>query len=275
MDNIEVSIIMGIYNCAKYLDESINSILNQTYKKWELIMCDDGSIDETYRIAKSYEEKYKNKIIVLKNEKNMGLNYTLNKCLELARGKYIARQDGDDISESDRIEKEVNFLNNNFQYALVSTNMSYFDDNGIWGHSNSKEIPSKNDFIKGSPFCHAPCMIRKKVLSEVGRYTVDSKLLRVEDYHLWFKIYAKGYVGYNIQEPLYKMRDDNDAYIRRNWKNRINEARVRFIGYKMLKLPIYSYIYCLRPIVLFFLPSKLYLVLHKKNKKEESKDEKI
>ena len=188
------------------------------------------------------------------------VNYALKKGWQNAKeGKWYQNSNGEVVKGLQTIDK----------------NKYYFDDNGIWGHSNSKEIPSKNDFIKGSPFCHAPCMIRKKVLSEVGRYTVDSKLLRVEDYHLWFKIYAKGYVGYNIQEPLYKMRDDNDAYIRRNWKNRINEARVRFIGYKMLKLPIYSYIYCLRPIVLFFLPSKLYLVLHKKNKKEESKDEKI
>jgi len=187
----------------------------------------------------------------------------------LLSGKYIARQDGDDVSEKDRLEREINILNDNSQYALVSSNMSYFDENGIWGQSNSKEIPTKNDFIKGSPFCHAPCMIRRNVLEEVGGYTVDKKLLRVEDYHLWFKIYSKGYKGYNINEALYKMRDDRAAYKRRNFRNRINEVRVKFIGFKMLNLPVYKYIYCFRPILVGMLPNHIYKILHKNKYKEK------
>ena len=105
-ENIEISIIMGIYNCEKYLRASIDSVLSQTFKRWELIMCDDGSIDNTYNIAKEYQEKYPDKIILLKNDKNLGLNQTLNNCLEKAKGKYIARQDGDDVSVKDRLEKE-------------------------------------------------------------------------------------------------------------------------------------------------------------------------
>ena len=74
----KISIIMGIYNCAKTLPEAIDSILAQTYSNWELIMCDDGSSDDTYAIAEKYKITYPNKIKLIKNEKNLGLNATLN-----------------------------------------------------------------------------------------------------------------------------------------------------------------------------------------------------
>ena len=176
---VKVSIIMGVYNCEKYLEESINSILNQSFKDWELIMCDDGSTDNTYKIAKLFAEKHSNNIKLLKNQKNQGLNYTLNRCLTEAKGEYIARQDGDDISTKNRLEIEFNFLENHKEYAMVSSNMIYFDETGEYGMSNMKEKPDKYDFVKGSPFCHAPCMIRKKIIQEVNGYTIDKKLLRV------------------------------------------------------------------------------------------------
>ena len=114
-------------------------------------------------------------------------------------------------------------------------------------------------------------MIRKKVLDEVGWYTVDKKLLRVEDYHLWFKIYAKGYIGYNLSEPLYKMRDNSEAYKRRTWNSRFNSFRLRLIGYKMLEIPFYKYIYCIRPILIYLLPNKFYDILHKEKLSKEKK----
>ena len=113
--NKKVSIIMGIYNCASTLPEAIDSIINQTYNNWELIMCDDGSVDNTYEIADKYRNQYPKKIVLLKNEKNMGLNYTLNECLKHSSGEYIARMDGDDLSLPTRLEKEVAFLENNTQ----------------------------------------------------------------------------------------------------------------------------------------------------------------
>ena len=106
----KISIIMGIYNCGKTLDEALKSILDQTYTDWEIVMCDDGSSDNTLEIAEKYQANYPEKVTVLKNEQNMGLNATLNKCLKATKGEYIARQDGDDISLPDRFIKEVKFL---------------------------------------------------------------------------------------------------------------------------------------------------------------------
>ena len=254
----KVSIIMGIYNCEKTLDEAINSIENQTYKNWELIMCDDGSTDKTYNIAQKYKEKYKEKIILLKNEKNEGLNYTLNKCLKKAGGDYIARMDADDISMEERLEKQVKVLNINKNIDIVSSDMVFFNESGDWGKTNVVKFPQKKHFIKGTPFCHAPCMVRKKAYISVEGYSEDKKLIRVEDYHLWIKMYYKGYRGTNINEPLYKMRDDRNAYSRRLYKYRINEAYVRYLAFKLLNLNKLKSFYILRPLIVGLIPYRLY-----------------
>lgn len=264
--NAKISILMAIYNCAKTLPEAIDSILSQTYPHWKLIMCDDGSADNTYKVAKQYTDKYPEKIILIKNEKNMGLNYSLNHCLKYADTEYVARMDGDDISLPERLEKQIEFLQNNPQYSIISCPMIYFDENGDWGRGFSTESPTKYDFIKGTPFCHAPCIIRTDAIKSVDGYSTNPKTLRAEDYNLWFRLYAKGYLGHNLQTPYYKMRDDMNAYKRRKFKFALNEAYVRFTGYKMLKLPLKAYIYVLRPIIVALLPKKLYLFLHHKKK---------
>ena len=153
----KISVIMGIYNCEETLGESIDSLMSQRYQDFELIMCDDGSVDQTYNIAKEYKKRYPNKIKLLKNESNKGLNYTLNRCLKDAEGEYIARQDGDDISLPDRFFKEVQFLDDNLEYAIVSCPMIYFDKNGEWGKGTAIEKQQIKDFVFHTPFfCHAP-----------------------------------------------------------------------------------------------------------------------
>jgi glycosyltransferase EpsE len=262
---MEISIIMGIYNCAPTLREAIDSLLLQTFQKFELIMCDDGSTDDTYKIAKEYADKYEN-ITLLQNDKNKGLNFTLNKCLTIAKGKYIARMDGDDISLPTRFQKEYVFLESNAEYAIVSSAMIYFDENGDFKQNKPIEKPKPKDFVFGTPHCHAPCMVRKEAFDAVNGYTVDDKLLRVEDYHLWFKMYSLGYVGYNLMEPLYKMRDDRNATSRRTFRKRLNVWYVMHIGFKMLKLPFYYQIFSLRPILVGMLPKRLYSYLHRRQK---------
>ena len=258
-----ISILMGIYNCEKTLEEAIDSLLKQSYKKWKLIMVDDGSQDQTYQIAARYADKYEN-IYLYKNSNNMGLNYTLNHCLKYADTEYIARMDGDDISMPTRLQKELDFLDTHKEYAIVSSSMIAFDESGEWGIYKHPEYPKEIDFIKGSPFCHAPCMIRTVAIKSVNGYSVEKKLLRMEDYHLWIKLYSKGYKGYNIQEPLYKMRDDRNATSRRKYRYRINEAYVRKLAIKKLKLPIYGYAYMMRPLIVGLLPEKIYEKLHKR-----------
>lgn len=262
-----VSIITGIYNCATTLDKAIESILAQTYKNWEFILCDDGSKDETYEIAMKYKNKFPDKFIVVKNENNMGLNYTLNKCLKLATGEYVARMDGDDISLPTRFEKEVEFLNLHPEYAIVSTPMIMFDENGDWGQTSVIEKPQIVDFVYNAPFfCHAACMIRREAFLDVEGYTVDKRLLRFEDCNLWYKMYGKGYKGYNLSEPLYKMLDDRNAFSRRTFSTRMRSAYVTYIGFKIVNMPKRYYYKLVVEFVKSFLigicPPPVYKALH-------------
>lgn len=258
-----VTIISGIYNCADTLSEAMESILNQSFTDWNWIMCDDGSKDETYEVAKAYATRYPDKFILVKNKTNKGLNYSLNRCLEVADGKYIARMDGDDRCASDRLEKEVNFLNEHPEFAIVSSDMCFFDETGTWGRISHPTEPQKADFIKESPFCHAPCMVRREAYLAVNGYTDAPEILRVEDYHLWMKMYQAGYKGYNIHEPLYEMRDDRNAYSRRKFMYRLNEAYVKWLVIRNFNLPIKNMIYVFRPIIVGLLPNFVYDWLHK------------
>lgn len=259
----KISVLMGIYNCSATLPDAIDSILDQTYTDWELILCDDGSQDETYAVAEAYRKKYPKQIILLKNDQNLGLNRTLNRCLEYATGEYIARMDGDDLSLPERFEKELAFLENHPEYAIVSCPMIYFDENGDWGKGRCVSFPKPSRFLFGTPFCHAPCMIRARVLREVGGYSVDPRTLRAEDYDLWFRLYAAGYRGANLPEHLYRMRDDENAYSRRKFRYAVNEAYVRLNGYLMLNFPVISYVFALRPLLVNLLPKWLYRILHR------------
>ena len=264
----KISILMGIYNCAKTLPEAIDSIMAQTYTDWELILCDDGSSDNTYAVAEDYRQRYPDKIVLLKNAQNMGLNYTLNHCLEHASGTYIARMDGDDISVPHRFQLEVEALEAEPGIAVVSCPMIYFDEKGEFGRGTAvSEYPKKDLLVHGPVHCHAPCMIRTEVMRSVGGYSVDKKLLRVEDWHLWLKIYTAGGQGKNLPEPLYKMRDDRNAANRRKFRYRLNEAHVAALAVKMLGLPKWKYLFALRPILVGLLPGPVYRYLHKKKMK--------
>ena len=257
-----VSVLMGVFNCASYLQEALDSLYAQTFQDFKIIICDDGSSDGTYEVAAQNAATHSN-LVLIRNEKNMGLNFTLNHCLEYADTEYCARMDGDDVSLPERFEKEVRFLDGHPEYAIVSTPMKYFDDEGVFRIGKGGGEPLPKDFPKGTPFCHAPCMVRTEAYKAVDGYSVSDKLLRVEDYHLWIKMYSKGYKGYMLDEPLYMMRDDRGAAHRRNFKARVNEARVKAMAIRTFHLPVYDYIYCIKPIILGLMPSRLYSSLRK------------
>ena len=254
---------MGIYNCASTLQEALDSLYAQTYLEFQIIMCDDGSIDNTYDVAKRYAEQ-KDNIILLRNNRNIKLAATLNRCLEYVDTEYVARMDGDDISLPERFEKEIKFLDEHPEYAIVSTPMRYFDENGTFRiGSITKHEPEIKDFIKGTPFCHAPCMVRKEAYDTVNGYDDSAYLFRVEDYHLWMKMYMNGYKGYCLSEPLYMMRDNQKAMERRNMRNRFSESYVKYLICRNFHLPVFNYVYCMKPILIAFLPVFVYKIFRR------------
>lgn len=261
-----ISILMGIYNCADTLVEALDSIVAQTYTDWEMILCDDGSADDTYQIAEEYIRTYpQHRFKLLRHEKNMGLNQTLNDCLAQAEGEFIARMDADDISLPHRFEKELAAFAEEPELSVVSCPMIYFDQNGEWGRGQSgAPYPDKARLVYGTIHCHAPCMVRAEAYRAVGGYSVEKRLLRVEDWHLWLKIYASGRYGKNLPEPLYKMRDDRSAANRRKFRYRRNEAYVSRLAVKTFGLPKRLYLFSLRFILVGLLPPFLYQRLHRK-----------
>ena len=259
---------MGIYNCASTLVEALDSVYAQTYQDFKIILCEDGSSDDTYKVASQYAELHDN-IVLLRNERNMGLNFTLNRCLEYADTEFVARMDGDDISLPDRFEREINFLDRHQDIAIVSCPMIYFDERGDFYTGKTVARPDKMSFINGSPFCHAPCMIRTDALLTIGGYSEAKKYLRIEDYVLWTNLYAAGYKGANLQEPLYKMRDDRRALKRRTIKARWNSTCARFEAYHKLGIPLKYYPQALRPVLIGILPTPLYSYLRNKRFKSD------
>lgn len=257
-----VSVLMGIYNCAPTLEAALASLEHQTYTDWELVVCDDGSQDDSFAIAKAFAQRLPDQVVLLKNDQNLGLNRTLNRCLEQARGEYIARQDGDDISFPHRFEQQVAYLDAHPEMALVSAPMVLFDHQGDWGVTRPKANPEKEDLIDTGAFAHAACMMRREALQAVGGYSVGQHLLRVEDFHLWYKLYQAGYRGANLSAPLYRAQDDRAAQGRRSWQNRVNEARVRWLIFKDFGLSLQHLPRVLRPLLVGLLPGPLYRKLH-------------
>ncbi|MBQ8868892.1 MAG: glycosyltransferase family 2 protein [Oscillospiraceae bacterium] len=235
----KISIIMGVYNCEETLAEAIDSLLNQTYTNWQLILCDDCSTDNTYDIAVSYQSKYPEKIIVFRNDTNSKLAFSLNRCLKLADGDYIGRMDGDDISVPNRFERQVEFLDNNECYDLVGTAMQRFSSNGLANVEYPIEKPDKFTLREHVPFNHATILARRKVYDVLNGYTVSKRTVRGQDSDLWFRFYHAGFSGYNLMEPLYLVREDKKAVRRRTAKVRINAYKTTVYGYKLLKFPVW------------------------------------
>jgi glycosyltransferase EpsE len=258
-----ISVLMGVYNCASTVEEAVQSIIDQTITDWELIICDDGSADNTYEVVKALAEKEK-RIVLIRNEGNMGLAPTLNNCLRIARGTYTARMDGDDICAPDRFEKELAVLEADPDCAVVSCGMLSFDEAGVYGQSDYPEKPDKTDFFRMSPFCHAGCMMRREILQELGGYRESDDVQRFEDYDLWYRLYKAGYYGRNLPEPLYSMRDDRNAFRRRKLKYRVNVTKLTWKIYRDFK-PGVRYLPTIpMPIIKGLIPEFLYTYLRRR-----------
>lgn len=266
-----VSVIMATYNCEKTIRGSIDSIINQTFQDWEFVICDDCSTDNTYKILKEYETKHLNKFVILRNENNSKLSFSLNHCLDNCKGKYIARMDGDDISVEKRLEKQVKFLDTHPEYAMVGTAMRPFNEKGDRPVRYAKPEPDKNDMLNRSPFFHATIMMRKEAYDFIGRYLVSKRTTRAQDYDMWFRFFAKGLKGYNLQEPLYRVLEDNKAIKRRTLETRYHEVQTRLIGYQLLHYPLYKYIYAFKPLLAALTPVAIMQWFHKVTDKRSNK----
>lgn len=261
--NDKISVIMAAYNCEKTVGKAIDSILAQTYDNWVMIICDDGSTDGTMSVLNRYAQEHPGKFVIIRNEQNSKLPYSLNHCLKYVHTDLVARMDGDDWSTPDRFEKQVAFLKTHPEYDLVST--------GVTVHDGEKPIasiikipePNRETVLKQNPFSHATIMTYKRVYDALGGYSLDPIALRVEDAELWFRFLAAGFRGYNMPDELYVMVENMDAVKRRTLQSRINGARITDRGLRLLG---YSGLVCWKPylnVLKFFVPNFIYQKIHK------------
>lgn len=213
----EISVLMSVYNGEKYLHEAIESILKQSCRDFEFIIVNDGSNDNTLEIIRSYTSDQRIKVYSL--EENGGLAKALNFGLKKASGKYIARQDADDISHIDRLARQKDILDNWADVSLVDSFVEYFPTNTEIAESERyhfyKSVVEKDKNKPLSPeeiseklywYCcvtHGAIMARRDVINKIG---YDSSFLVAEDYKLFYQLNKLGYKFCKINEVMLKIR---------------------------------------------------------------------
>ena len=219
MDQNKVSIIMSVYNEPKeVLNKSIESILNQTYRNFEfIIILDKPSNYDAIEIINYYSSRDQ-RIIFIKNDKNMGLARSLNNGLKIATGNFIARMDADDISDLSRIEYQINYLNYNKNIDFTSTLVKYIDesdneleDKNIFIYTNTQKVNSI--MINKDIMCHPTWMFRRKVLDGVKEYRIFPCS---EDYDFILRVIEYGYKVSIINKKLLKYRIRNSGITKSN-----------------------------------------------------------
>lgn len=208
----KVSVLMPVYNTEEsFLREAIESILNQTFKDFEFLIINDGSTNNAEEIILSYNDE---RIKYIKNECNIGLIKTLNKGLELAQGEYIARMDSDDISLSERFEKQVKFLDENPEIGVLGTWFNCFPKNRIVETAIDSENIKEKMLVSSNEIGHPTVMIRNSALKNFN-VKYDENELYVEDYALWLSLIDKVKFA-NIPEVLLNYRMHKNSICQTN-----------------------------------------------------------
>jgi glycosyltransferase involved in cell wall biosynthesis len=201
-----VSVVMSVFNGERFLAEAIESILNQTFRDFEFIIIDDGSTDETPGILVSYQ-KADPRVAVL-HQVNKGQVPSLNSGCGLARGRYIARIDADDVALPERLERQIAYLEQNPQIALLGSSISNIDEMGrhlsTWAlPTGDKEIKERLFGLQDIPFCHVTLVFRTEAFRAVNGYR--TAFAPAEDYDLWLRMAERWQLS-NLPEPLVKVR---------------------------------------------------------------------
>lgn len=228
---------MATYNDKlTYLTKAVDSILNQTYKNIEFIIVDDSNNKETIEYLLSLPV-LDNRVKVIHNEEKQGFVKSLNIGLMASKGVYIARMDSDDISISDRIEKQVSYLNNNEKTSILGAGITIINEDGkVTGkrkYKSSFEDLKKVMFFR-SPVAHPTIMFRKSIIDSLGVY--DEAFKMSEDYELWLRAVKKGLIIENLEDYLLEYRMVTDYHKKRNhrqWKYNLR-AKVKNFNTKFL-----------------------------------------
>lgn len=246
-----VSVIIPVYNCEKYVESAVRSIMNQTYKNLEIIITDDCSTDGTYYILQKLAEE-DSRIKLYKNTNNLKIVATLNNMIALVKGKYIARMDSDDISLPNRIEKQVEFLEKHSDYGICGCEAFHISEKGRF--IGISFIPNKNRDIQiyskyENPFYHPTVLIKTELMKDL-KY--EKKYEDAEDYYLWKQLLLKT-KGFNLREKLFYYRIVDTSISRKNKNHQLsvfNELRSNsYLIRDIYKIKFRSFIYIIKDSV--------------------------
>lgn len=251
---VKVSVVMSVYNGEKYVKTAVESILAQTFTDFEFIIINDGSTDGTARILSNYQDAR----VRLTHQEHLGLTRTLNRGIRMARGEYIARMDVDDISLSERLKKQVDFLEDNPDVGVVGT--AYYEIDSEGRTIGRKIFPVEDEelrkaLIRYNPLFHGSVMIRKSVFDQVGLY--NESFIRAQDYELWFRI-ARHFKLANLPDLLAMRRYEDMNISVSAEKQQISfaiSARIKAI--REGQYPWYNCAYLLRPFIAAKSPSAI------------------
>ncbi len=254
---------MACYNCARTLPKAIESILAQTYQNWVMICCDDGSSDDTLSVLRQYQEQYPEKFVVIQNDGNRKLPYSLNHCLKYVETDLVARMDADDWSMPDRLERQVAYLKAHPEVDLLGTGIIVSDGEHTLTTIVQPAIPRPADMLHCNCFSHATILTYKRIYDALDGYSLEPYVERCEDLDLWSRFFEKGFVGHNMPDELYAILEDENAVKRRNFRNRLNTAKTLRKAFKRMGLRGFA---CFKKanfqILTYFLPMGLYKKLH-------------
>lgn len=246
-ENYKVSIIMAAFNAQKTIGESIQSVMKQSYDNWELIIVDDCSSDNTYRIALEFAHK-DSRIRVHKNELNKGVSYTRKRALSLTGGNWIAILDSDDLWKRDKLEKQISVVKNDSDILLVYTGSSFIDD-------NNKEINwvlrvpttiSYGQLLKQNLISNSSVLIKKAIYQE---YYASGDEMH-EDFATWLLILKNGVKAYGIDEPLLIYRISGNSKSGNKKKSALmNWNTYRYIGLNSVPSLYYMCCYAIRGFI--------------------------
>lgn len=254
---------------ANYIKDSIESILNQTYKNIELIIVDDSTKEDTITSINSFVDDNRVKIIREKNK--MGFTRALNNGLKAAKGEYIARMDADDISSTDRLEKQLEYLNSHKDVYVLGGNMMIINESGEV--VSERKYPKKGlslqiNSIFRSPVAHPTVMFRRLIVE--NQFFYDESFKKAEDTEYWFRLRNNGYKIENIQHNLLNFRIAGDLAKKRNVEHfSYNyKARIKNFSWKYFYVDIPSII---ATKLYLFMPKKIVSLYYKKENKKHSK----
>lgn len=241
-----VSIILPVFNCEKYIRKTIDSVLNQTYSNFELLVIDDGSTDTTSIIVQSFID---NRIQLIQFEKNKGLIDVLNHGIKIAKGKYIARLDGDDICLPTRLEKQVNWLEKNQKTAVVATQIIFIneEDETIGNWHLDIQTNTANEIRKAMIWqcciAHPSVMMRAGIIKQ---YQYSTRQKHTEDYDLWLQILSDGFCIEKIPEQLLQYRVHTQSvtgsfHRKKNSFFTVANTKRKFLMHQIQKTSFYSF----------------------------------